>query len=57
MSHCPWIEDVAMLVEVPGQLAWERTVGLGFWPISPNFGTLAPEIKTHPKLIELIRIK
>ena len=23
----------------------------------PNFGTPAPAIKTHPKLVELIRIK
>ena len=34
-----------------------RPAGLGFCPILLNFGTLIPEIKTHPKLVELVRIK
>ena len=34
-----------------------RPVGLGFCPNLLIFGTPAPEIKTHPKLVELIRIK
>ena len=29
----------------------------GFCPILPNFGTPAPAIKTHPKLVELVRNK
>ena len=34
-----------------------RPAGLGFCPILLNFGTLIPEIKTHPKLMELVRNK
>ena len=34
-----------------------RPVGLGFCPNLLNFGTLVPESKTHPKLVELVRIK
>ena len=34
-----------------------RPVALGFCPFSSNFGTCSPEITTHPKLIELVRIK
>ena len=34
-----------------------RPVGLGFGPNSFSFGMCSPEIKTHPKLEELIRIK
>ena len=34
-----------------------RPVGLGFCPILLIFGTPALAIKTHPKLLELVRIK
>ena len=34
-----------------------RPAGLGFRPILPIFGIPAPEIKTHPKLMELVRNK
>ena len=34
-----------------------RPAVLGFCPFSSIFGTCSPEITTHPKLIELVRIK
>jgi len=51
MSLCLWIEDATVYVEVPGRAAWT------FCPILSIFGTLSPEIETHPKLVELIRNK
>ena len=36
----------------PGEAGWP-----GFHPILPSSDTLAPEIKTYPKLVELVRIK
>jgi len=48
MPHCLWIKDVMMFMGVPG---------LGFCPIMSIFGTPVPEIKIHPKLMELIRNK
>ena len=35
----------------------EEAGGLGFCPFQPNFGICSPEITTHPKLVEIIRIK
>ena len=35
----------------------EEAGGLGFCPFQPNFGICSPEITTHPKLMNLIRIK
>ena len=55
MSYYPWIEDVTTYMGVLGRLAKERPPGLGFCPILSIFGTLVPEIKTHPKHVELIR--
>jgi hypothetical protein len=34
-----------------------RPPGLGFCPILLNFGVPIPGITTHPKLMELVRIK
>jgi len=34
-----------------------RPAGLGFCPNLLSFGTPTPEIKTHPKLVELVRNK
>ena len=34
-----------------------RPVGLGFCPILFIFGALIPDIRTHPKLVKLIRNK
>ena len=47
---------MAVCVGVPGRPAYERPHGLGFCPFSSIFGTPAPEIKTHPKLVELVNI-
>ena len=57
VSHCHWIEAGTVFLKVSGRPAKERPVGLGFRPILPIFGTPAPEIKTHPKLVELVRNK
>jgi hypothetical protein len=57
MSWCPWIEDVARCLKVPGRQAWERPGGLGFSPLSSIFGVFAFEIKTRQKLMELVRNK
>ena len=35
----------------------EEAGGLGFCPFQPNFGICSPEITTHLKLVEIIRIK
>ena len=52
-----YTEDGAHLVEVPGRPAWGRPVGLGFCPFLSIFGALIHEIKTHPKLVGLVRNK
>ena len=58
VSHCPWIEEVAMFFGVPGRLAGLGEAGRpGFVPMSSIFGTYSPEIKTHPKFVEVIRNK
>jgi hypothetical protein len=46
-----------MFLEVPGRPAYEKLPVLGFCPIMSIFGTPVPAIKTHPKLVELIRNK
>jgi hypothetical protein len=57
VSHCHWIETGAVFLKVLGCPAYERPVGLGFCPILFIFGAPTPEIKTHPKLVELVRNK
>ena len=57
VPHCHWIEAGTVSTGVPGRSAWVRLVGLGFCPNLPIFGTPAPDIKTHPKLVELVRNK
>ena len=57
VPHCHWIEPGAVFLKVPGRPAWEGPVGLGFCPVLLNFGTPAPAIRTHPKLVELVRNK
>ena len=48
MSHFPWIEDVAMYVEVPGWLAKERPVG----PVSTQFRPVLIHLLLKSKLIQ-----
>ena len=57
VSHCHWIEAGVMFLEVPGRPTQERLPGLGFSPFLLIFGTPAPAIRTHPKLVELVRNK
>ena len=57
VPHYHWIEAGIVSSGVPGRPAWVRPVGLGFCPNLSIFGTPAPEIKTHPKLVKLVRNK
>ena len=48
LQYCLTIKDVALYVGVPGRPAWVLA------QFRLVFGTCSPEIKTHPKLVELI---
>ena len=54
VSRCSYNEDARLYVGVSGRPARERSGGLAFLSI---FGMCSPASTTHPKLMELIRIK